>query len=70
MPIYEVQCPEYSPTAPPHMCQQYVDVFIPVENLSDEGVLEYIEENAVHVPVCDVHGSDYERDAGGNLIDG
>lgn len=68
MPIYQVECPEFSPTAPEHLCHQFVDVEIPMADLSEDEVLAYIEEHDVHVPVCAVHGSDVDRDADGNVI--
>ena len=70
MTTYQVQCPEFSPTAADHMCDKFVDVEIPLADLSDDEVLAFIVENDVHVPVCAVHGSDVERDADGNVIDG
>jgi hypothetical protein len=68
MPKYQVQCPEFSPSEAEHLCHKFVDVEIPIADLSKEEVLTYIDEHDVHVPVCAVHGSDVDRDANGNVI--
>lgn len=68
MHTYQVECPEFRPKAPEHLCHQFVEVEIPVADLSADEVLVYIEEHDMHIPVCAVHGSDVDRDADGHVI--
>ncbi len=64
MPTYQAPCPDGSDGN----CYRTVDVFIPVEDLDDEEVIEYIEDHDPDISSCSACGSDYYRDSEGNII--